>query len=46
MTVYGMDGRRVMQAEVRDEVTLDVSQWSKGVYVVRVGSRTEKLIVR
>lgn len=46
MTVYGMDGRRVMQAEVRDEVTLDVSQWTKGVYVVRVGSRTEKLIVR
>ena len=46
MTVYSMDGRRVMQAEVRDEVTFNVGQWIKGVYVIRVGSRTEKLIVR
>lgn len=46
MTVYGVDGRVVMQTVVTERATVDVSQWANGVYVVRMGSRTGKLIVR
>ncbi len=46
MTVYSVDGRMVMQTVVTERATIDVSQWADGVYIVRMGSRTGKLIVR
>ena len=46
MQVYGIDGRLVEQTQVREQTTLDTSRWPRGVYIVRVGSRTEKLMVR
>lgn len=46
LKVYSVDGRLVMQTPVVQETTLDVSGWQRGVYILRVGSRTEKLIVR
>lgn len=46
LTVYTMDGRMVIQTPVRQEATLNINGWAPGVYIIRVGSRTEKLIVR
>jgi subtilisin family serine protease len=43
--VYSIDGRIVEQRPVTSETTLDVSSWNQGIYILRVGSRTEKLIV-
>ena len=36
----------MLEMPVRTEATFDVSRWNPGVYIVRVGSRIEKLIVR
>lgn len=46
MDIYTIDGRRMLTETVRIETALDVSSWPRGVYIVRVGSRTEKLVVR
>lgn len=46
LEVYTIDGRRVLQQPIHTEATLDVSRWNNGVYILRVGSRTEKLVVR
>lgn len=46
MEIYGIDGRTVDHRQVREQTTIDTSRWPRGVYIVRVGSRTEKLIVR
>ena len=46
LTVYALDGRTMMQTPVSVETTLDVSNWNKGVYILRTGSRTAKLVVR
>jgi hypothetical protein len=34
----------MLQQPIHTEATLDVSAWNKGVYVIKVGSRTGKLI--
>lgn len=44
LSIYTIDGRLQMETPVRTETTLDVSNWRKGVYILRVGSRTEKFI--
>ena len=44
--ILTVDGRKVMQTPVTQEATIDVSNWPKGVYILRVGSRTEKVIVK
>ena len=46
LQVYSVSGSRVLEMSVDTEATIDVSHWPQGVYIVRVGSRTEKLIVR
>lgn len=46
LKIYTIDGRLVMQQSVETETTLDISNWNRGVYILRVGSRTEKLIVQ
>ena len=46
LEVYTIDGRRVLQQPIHTEATIDVSRWNNGVYILRVGSRTEKLVVR
>ena len=46
LQVYTIDGQRVMDIPVDTETTVDTRSWARGVYIVRVGSRTEKLIVR
>ena len=46
LQVYTIDGQRVMDIPVDTETTFDTRSWARGVYIVRVGSRTEKLIVR
>lgn len=46
LEVYGIDGRVMHRSQVTDLTTLDTSLWPRGVYIVRAGSRTEKLIVR
>lgn len=45
LQVYSVSGSRVLEMPVETEATFDVSHWNPGVYIVRVGSRTEKLIV-
>ncbi len=44
LSVYSMDGRLMLQQPIHTEATLDVSAWNKGVYIIKVGSRTGKLI--
>jgi len=46
LNIYTMDGRLVMQTPVNQEATINIDGWSRGVYILRVGSRTEKLIVQ
>ena len=46
LSVYSIDGRIVLQTPVSTEKTIDISSWHRGVYILRAGSRTEKLIVR
>lgn len=46
LSVYTMDGRLAHQCPVTGETTLDISSWPCGVYILRAGSRTEKLVVR
>ena len=46
LKVYSIDGRMVMQTPVEQETTLNVGSWPRGVYILRVGSRTEKLVVK
>lgn len=46
MSVYAVDGRCVMQQVVTERATVDVGGWHRGVYLVRMGSRTAKLILR
>ena len=45
LQVFTVSGSRIMQMLVDTEATFDVRQWTPGVYIVRVGSRCEKLIV-
>ena len=46
MEVYSVDGRTVLRQVVTERATVDVSRWQQGIYIVRMGSRTAKLIVR
>ncbi len=46
LAIYSIDGRLVLQTPIAIETTLDLDGWQAGVYIVRIGSRTEKLIVR
>lgn len=43
--IYTIQGQEIASQPVTTEGTIDVGQLQSGVYVVRVGSRTEKLIV-
>lgn len=46
LSIYTIDGRLVLQMPVSVSTTLDVSSWKRGVYILRAGSRTEKLVVK
>ncbi len=46
LQIYATDGHLVLQTPVDQETVLDISHWQRGVYILRVGSRTEKLIVQ
>ena len=45
VTVYTVEGRPVIQKEITMEGILDISRLAQGVYFVRCGARTTKLIV-
>lgn len=44
--LLNITGQEVMQMPVLTEANIDIRQLPAGIYVLRVGSRTEKLIVR
>jgi len=46
LQVYTIGGNLVLETPVTTESTINISNWNRGVYIVRVGSRTEKLIVK
>ncbi|MCR5445233.1 MAG: S8 family peptidase [Bacteroidales bacterium] len=46
LQVYSISGNCVIMQPVATETTIDVSNWARGIYIVRVGSRTEKLILQ
>ena len=46
LEVYTVAGRRIMTTPVTTETSLDTRSWPRGIYIVKVGSRVEKLIVR
>ena len=44
--IMSIDGRKVMEMPVTLEASIDVSGMPQGVYILRVGSRTEKIIIK
>ena len=44
--IYSIDGRIVYEDTINGSASIDTRAWNKGVYIVRVGSRNGKLIVR
>ena len=44
MTVYSVDGRTVFSQQVQEQATIDLTTWNNGIYIVKVGSRTAKII--
>jgi len=46
MEIYSIDGRLVSQRQVETECSIDTHGMPQGVYIVRIGSRTERLVVR
>lgn len=46
VTVYTMEGRVAARKTMTGQGTLDVSRLAQGVYIVRCGARTSKLVVR
>lgn len=46
LEIYSIDGHPILITPITTETTLNTSHWQRGVYIVRIGSRTEKLIVR
>ena len=44
VTVYTMEGRPVIQKEITMEGTLDISRLARGIYFVRCGARTARLV--
>ena len=44
VTIYSIDGRSVMTKEVVMEGTMDVSRLPHGVYIVKCGARTTRLV--
>ena len=45
LQVYTISGNCIYQTAATTECSIETSQWPRGVYIVRVGSRTAKLIV-
>lgn len=45
MTVYGIDGRTMLQQQVHERATIDLTGWERGIYILKIGSRTAKLLV-
>ncbi|MBP5644844.1 MAG: T9SS type A sorting domain-containing protein, partial [Bacteroidales bacterium] len=46
VVLYTMDGRVADRQQMTGEGTLDISKLARGVYIVRCGARTTKLVVR
>ena len=46
LDVFTVEGRRILSTTVNTETSLNVGSWNPGVYILRVGSRSQKLIVK
>ncbi|MBR1799223.1 MAG: S8 family peptidase [Bacteroidales bacterium] len=46
LQIYSVDGRCVYRADVSKETMVDVSDFARGIYVVQVGNRVNKLVVK
>ena len=46
LQVYSVTGRCMLETPVQTQTSFSTTGWAQGVYIVRVGSRTTKLIVR
>ena len=46
MEVFSIDGRTMTRQTVTERAAIDVSRWPHGVYIIRMGSRTAKLLVQ
>ncbi len=47
MDVYSLSGSRMMSVKIEEGTnTMDVSHLASGMYIVRIGGKTDKLIVR
>lgn len=42
--IYSINGSLIHQQPVTMEATIDITSWPKGIYIVRCGSRTAKLV--
>jgi len=46
MSIYDMNGREIQKFHVKDkEFKFSVANWKKGVYLVKIGKTTQKLVV-
>ncbi|MBR2959061.1 MAG: S8 family peptidase [Bacteroidales bacterium] len=46
LTILNIDGRKVAEIPVTTQTNINIGDWPRGVYILRCGSRTEKLIVK
>ena len=46
LQVYSVSGQCMLETPILTQTTLDTSLWPRGIYVVRVGGRAEKIIVQ
>jgi len=46
MTIYSMTGQKVMDGIVSNDQTIDISALANGLYLVKIGSQTTKLMKR
>ena len=46
MNIFSIDGRMIFEMPISGEISIDVSNWQSGIYIIRIGSRTEKFFVK
>jgi hypothetical protein len=47
INIYGVDGRLVYTENLINNIaTIDASQWNKGIYLVQINNRSQKVLIR
>ena len=46
VSIYSIEGRKLLRQQIAGEAQIDISRLTKGVYLVKCGGRTAKVVVR